>query len=112
MVYGTGFAAFNFLDCLSDATKQQLFAPVEGQDPSLSPSRLVLVNSDPQQEGYFFLLPNGENHIVHYAGNALKNQHAALVIVGALNIFFRQEIISLLKQLNCSYDDIFSATPV
>lgn len=112
VVYGTGFAAFNFLDCLSDATKQQLFAPVEGQNPSLSPSRLVLVNSDPQQEGYFFLLPNGENHIVHYAGNALKNQHVALVIVGALNIFFRQEIISLLKQLNCSYDDIFSATPV
>ncbi len=107
IVYGTGFAAFQLLDNLSDQTKAQLFAG-QTEGPITKTQRLLLVNSSPEQEGCYFLLPNGQYHEVHYAKSALPELHAALLIIGAQNHFFQQEIKEILASLNCRYDDLFA----
>ena len=119
IIYGTGFATFLLLDSLSQEVKAQLFAEsadhseqgasAQGTSAQISAAtRLILVNSSPEQEGYYFLLPNGKHHKVHYAKSALPHQHAALLIIGAQNPFFQQEIKDTLAQLECSYDDLFA----
>lgn len=119
IIYGTGFATFQLLDNLSPEVKAQLFAEsadhseqgasAQGTSAQISAAaRLILVNSSPEQEGYYFLLPNGKHHKVHYAKSALPHQHAALLIIGAQNHFFQQEIKDTLAQLDCSYDDLFA----
>lgn len=119
IIYGTGFATFQLLDSLSQEVKAQLFAEsadhseqgasAQGTSAQISAAaRLILVNSSPEQEGYYFLLPNGKHHKVHYAKSALPHQHAALLIIGAQNPFFQQEIKATLAQLECSYDDLFA----
>ena len=107
IVYGTGFAAFQLLDSLSPETQAQLFA---GNDDGLIATcpRLILVNSSPEQEGCYFLLPNGKHLEVHYAAKALVNQHASLLIIGAQNPYFQQEIKDILSGLSCHYDDSFA----
>lgn len=107
IVYGTGFAAFQLLDSLSDQSKAQLFAG-QTEGPITKTQRLLLVNSSPEQEGCYFLLPNGQYHEVHYAKTQLPNQHAALLVIGAQNHFFQQEIKEILASLNCRYDDLFA----
>ena len=107
IVYGTGFAAFQLLDSLSDQSKAQLFAG-QTEGPITKTQRLLLVNSSPEQEGCYFLLPNGQYHEVHYAKTQLPNQHAALLVIGAQNPFFQQEIKEILASLNCRYDDLFA----
>ncbi|HIV55716.1 MAG TPA: methyltransferase domain-containing protein [Candidatus Anaerobiospirillum stercoravium] len=109
IIYGTGFATFQLLDNLSPKVKAQLLAEPAASDTRISTApRLILVNSSPEQEGYYFLLPNGKHHKVHYAKSALPQQHAALLIIGAQNHFFQQEIKATLAQLECSYDDLFA----
>lgn len=107
IVYGTGFAAFQLLDSLSDQSKALLFAG-QTEGPITKTQRLLLVNSSPEQEGCYFLLPNGQYHEVHYAKTQLPNQHAALLVIGAQNHFFQQEIKEILDSLNCHYDDLFA----
>ena len=107
IVYGTGFAAFQLLDSLSDQSKALLFAG-QTEGPITKTQRLLLVNSSPEQEGCYFLLPNGQYHEVHYAKTQLPNQHAALLVIGAQNHFFQQEIKEILASLNCRYDDLFA----
>lgn len=107
IVYGTGFAAFQLLDSLSDQSKAQLFAG-QTEGPITKTQRLLLVNSSPEQEGCYFLLPNGQYHEVHYAKTQLPNQHAALLVIGAQNHFFQKEIKEILASLNCRYDDLFA----
>lgn len=107
IVYGTGFAAFQLLDSLSDQSKAQLSAG-QTEGPITKTQRLLLVNSSPEQEGCYFLLPNGQYHEVHYAKTQLPNQHAALLVIGAQNHFFQQEIKEILASLNCRYDDLFA----
>ena len=107
IVYGTGFAAFQLLDSLSDQSKAQLFAG-QTEGPITKTQRLLLVNSSPEQEGCYFLLPNGQYHEVHYAKTQLPNQHAALLVIGAQNHFFQQEIKEIIASLNCHYDDLFA----
>lgn len=107
IVYGTGFAAFQLLESLSDQSKAQLFAG-QTEGPITKTQRLLLVNSSPEQEGCYFLLPNGQYHEVHYAKTQLPNQHAALLVIGAQNHFFQQEIKEILASLNCRYDDLFA----
>ena len=107
IVYGTGYAAFQLLDSLSPETQAQLFA---GSDDGLIATcpHLILVNSSPEQDGCYFLLPNGKHLEVHYALKALPHQNASLLIIGAQNHYFQQEIKDKLTGLECHYADSFA----
>lgn len=99
VIYGTGFVAFNLLDALSPDLQEQLFAKEDN---------LLLVNSDAAQEGYWFLLPNGQYCQVHYAGTALKNKELNHIIIAVQSPHFKAEITDYLKTIGCAYSHMLS----
>lgn len=101
VMYGTGFAAFNMLDCLSNDIKEKLLN---------NEQNLLLVNSDASQDGYLFLLPNGKYHSVRFAGEALKDKEVSSIILAVLSSHFKSEIESYLKQIGCKCDHLVTMT--
>lgn len=100
VIYGTGLMTFNLINALSANTQDLLFGAADN---------LLLVNSAPEEEGYVVLLPNGQYHPIHYAGNVLTRQHLSYLILGVSGLTFEQEIIAYVQRLGCTYDLLFSA---
>ena len=93
VIYGTGFYSFCILDTLN---------------LDMSKTKLTLVNSSQEQDGFLFLfmLPSRETIAVHYAKRELSNRHIPLLILGIMSPLFKAEIESFLKEINCSCDQI------
>ena len=91
VIYGTGFYSFCILDTLN---------------LDMSKTKLTLVNSSQEQDGFLFMLPSRETIAVHYAKRELSNRHIPLLILGIMSPLFKAEIESFLKEINCSCDKI------
>lgn len=91
VIYGTGFYSFCILDTLN---------------LDMSKTKLTLVNSSQEQDGFLFMLPSRETIAVHYAKRELSNRHIPLLILGIMSPLFKAEIESFLKEINCSCDQI------
>lgn len=91
VIYGTGFYSFCILDTLN---------------LNMSKTKLTLVNSSQEQDGFLFMLPSRETIAVHYAKRELSNRHIPLLILGIMSPLFKAEIESFLKEINCSCDQI------
>ena len=91
VIYGTGFYSFCILDTLN---------------LDMSKTKLTLVNSSQEQDGFLFMLPSRETIAVHYAKRELSNRHIPLLILGIMSPLFKAEIESFLKDINCSCDQI------
>lgn len=91
VIYGTGFYSFCILDTLN---------------LDMSKTKLTLVNSSQEQDGFLFMLPSRETIAVHYAKRELSNRHIPLLILGLMSPLFKAEIESFLKEINCSCDQI------
>lgn len=91
VIYGTGFYSFCILDTLN---------------LDMSKTKLTLVNSSQEQDGFLFMLPSRETIAVHYAKRELSNRHIPLIILGIMSPLFKAEIESFLKEINCSCDQI------
>ena len=91
VIYGTGFYSFCILDTLN---------------LDMSQTKLTLVNSSQEQDGFLFMLPSRETIAVHYAKRELSNRHIPLLILGIMSPLFKAEIESFLKEINCSCDQI------
>lgn len=91
VIYGTGFYSFCILDTLN---------------LDMSKTKLTLVNSSQEQDGFLFMLPSRETIAVHYAKRELSNRHIPLLILGIISPLFKAEIESFLKEINCSCDQI------
>ncbi|MGN8851308.1 methyltransferase domain-containing protein [Anaerobiospirillum succiniciproducens] len=91
IIYGTGFYSFCILDTLN---------------LDMSKTKLTLVNSSQEQDGFLFMLPSRETIAVHYAKRELSNRHIHLLILGIMSPLFKAEIESFLKEINCSCDQI------
>ena len=91
VIYGTGFYSFCILDTLN---------------LDMSKTKLTLVNSSQEQDGFLFMLPSRETIAVHYAKRELSNRHVPLLILGIMSPLFKAEIESFLKEINCSCDKI------
>ena len=91
VIYGTGFYSFCILDTLN---------------LDMSKTKLTLVNSSQEQDGFLFMLPSRETIAVHYAKRELSNRHITLLILGIMSPLFKAEIESFLKEINCSCDQI------
>lgn len=91
VIYGTGFYSFCILDTLN---------------LDMSKTKLTLVNSSQEQDGFLFMLPSRETIAVHYAKRELSNRHIPLLILGIMSPLFKAEIEVLLKEINCSCDKI------
>lgn len=91
VIYGTGFYSFCILDTLK---------------LDMSKTKLTLVNSSQEQDGFLFMLPSRETIAVHYAKRELSNRHIPLLILGIMSPLFKAEIESFLKEINCSCDKI------
>lgn len=89
IIYGTGHHTFNLLSNID--------CPIEN---------LTLVNSTKDYAGRFFLMPNGKQQIVKYAPDVLTNRHVPLLVLGVLSEHFKNEILELLKRINCTYDQL------
>lgn len=91
VIYGTGFYSFCILDTLN---------------LDMSKTKLTIVNSSQEQDGFLFMLPSRETIAVHYAKRELSNRHIPLLILGLMSPLFKAEIESFLKEINCSCDQI------
>lgn len=91
VIYGTGFYSFCILDTLN---------------LDMSKTKLTLVNSSQEQDGFLFMLPSRETIAVHYAKRELSNRHIPLLILGIMSPLFKAEIENFLKEINCSCDQI------
>lgn len=91
VIYGTGFYSFCILDTLN---------------LDMSKTKLTLVNSSQEQDGFLFMLPSRETIAVHYAKRELSNRHIPLLILGIMSPLFKAEIEGFLKEINCSCDQI------
>lgn len=91
VIYGTGFYSFCILDTLN---------------LDMSKTKLTLVNSSQEQDGFLFMLPSRETIAVHYAKRELSNRHIPLLILGIMSPLFKAEIEGFLKEINCSCDKI------
>lgn len=91
IIYGTGHHTFNMLACL---------------DFALDDSKLTLLNSDPHYKNRYFLMPNGQHHLVKYAPEVLTCRHVPCLVLGVLSAAFKAEIEELLKSINCTYDQL------
>lgn len=91
VIYGTGFYSFCILDTLN---------------LDMSKTKLTLVNSSQEQDGFLFMLPSRETIAVHYAKRELSNRHIPLLILGIMSPLFKAEIESFLKEINCNCDKI------
>lgn len=91
VIYGTGFYSFCILDTLK---------------LDLSKTKLTLVNSSQEQDGFLFMLPNKDTIAVNYAKRELSNRHIPLLILGIMSPLFKAEIEGFLKEINCSCDKV------
>lgn len=65
-----------------------------------------MVNSSENQDGYLYMLPNSSTIEVHYANSYLKDRHIDVLVLGVLNPNFKDEILSNLKAINCTFDTL------
>ncbi|MBO8415855.1 MAG: class I SAM-dependent methyltransferase [Proteobacteria bacterium] len=89
--YGSGNFAFRLLSTV----------------PNLNDFEIVFLNSDPQSEGKYTVLPTGEAVPVHYYLNEIKDRFVNLIIIAVQDPAFKSQIVKALIEANCRTKAVF-----
>ncbi|MBO8415840.1 MAG: class I SAM-dependent methyltransferase [Proteobacteria bacterium] len=89
--YGSGNFAFRLLSTV----------------PNLNDFEIVFLNSDPDSEGKYTVLPTGEAAAVHYYLNEVQDLFVNMIIIAVQDPAFKQQIVQALKEANCRAKAVF-----
>lgn len=89
--YGSGNFAFRLLSTV----------------PNLNDFEIVFLNSDPDSEGKYTVLPTGEAAEVHYYLNEVQNRSVKMIIVAVQDPAFKHQIVQALTEANCHARTVF-----